>query len=387
MAGGGEEHAVAGARHGGGQIVPRERKRGGGRDGLEAGHGLDGTNACGHILSSTGKTLQAMTIDHDDPTGRALALLSCLTGRAHWSGPELAARLGVTTRTVRRDVGRLRRLGYDIDASSGTDGGYRLCVGAVVPPLFLDADEAVAVVAALLAAAGDATTGMVDASTRALAKLHHVLPVPVHGRAEAVRRAARIASIGRAPAVDPDRVATIAEACRDSAAVRFNYMARHGQRTQRRVEPNALVTVRSVWYLIAYDLDRGDWRVFRVDRVDGDIERTGHGVTRRVVPGGDPLAFLGASLAEMTYVHTAIVELAVIRADALAELGWLNPRRVQATSIGSCRIQLGAADLAVLTRQVVDVIGVGRPTAVVVPDAVRAHLAEIATSLLEVLKT
>jgi predicted DNA-binding transcriptional regulator YafY len=207
-----------------------------------------------------------MPTDHDDPTGRALALLSCLTGRPHWSGAELAARLGVTTRTVRRDVERIRRLGYEVDAAAGTEGGYRLRAGAVVPPLFLDADEAVAVVTALLAAAGDETTGMVDASQRALAKLHHVLPAPVRGRADAVRRASRSAAVGRAPAVPPDRIAALAESCRDGAAVRFGYVARDGRRSDRRVEPNALVTVRSVWYLVAYDLDRADWRVFRVDR-------------------------------------------------------------------------------------------------------------------------
>jgi predicted DNA-binding transcriptional regulator YafY len=140
-----------------------------------------------------------MPNDADDPTGRALALLSLLTARAHWSGGELAARLGVTTRTVRRDVERLRRLGYEIDAAAGTEGGYRLRAGAVVPPLFLDPDEAVAVVTALLAAAGDGTTGMVEASQRALAKLHHVLPAGVRGRADAVRRAARSPSAGRPP--------------------------------------------------------------------------------------------------------------------------------------------------------------------------------------------
>ncbi len=326
-----------------------------------------------------------MADDHADPAGRALALLSSLTGRAHWSGTELAARLGVTTRTVRRDVDRLRRLGYEIEASSGTEGGYRLRAGAVVPPLFLDADEAVAVVTALLAAAGNATTGMVDASTRALAKLHHVLPAAVQGRAEAVRRAARIASIGQAPAVDPTRVATLAESCRDGVSIRFDYRARDGRPSRRRVEPNALVTVRSVWYLVAYDLDRRDWRAFRVDRMGGEIERTGHGVTRRTVPGGDPVTFLGASLAEMTYVHTATMDLAIDRDAALARLRWLNPMRVEAIGDASCRIQLGAADLAELTRQVVDVMGLGATTTLRGPEAVRSHLADVATELTAVL--
>ena len=325
-----------------------------------------------------------MADDHADPAGRALALLSSLTGRAHWSGTELAARLGVTTRTVRRDVDRLRRLGYE-SRRPRVPRAAPARAGAVVPPLFLDADEAVAVVTALLAAAGNATTGMVDASTRALAKLHHVLPAAVQGRAEAVRRAARIASIGQAPAVDPTRVATLAESCRDGVAIRFDYRARDGQPSRRRVEPNALVTVRSVWYLVAYDLDRSDWRAFRVDRIGGEIERTGHGVTRRAVPGGDPVTFLGASLAEMTYVRTATMDLAIDRDAALARLRWLNPMRVEPTGDGSCRIQLGAADLAELTRQVVDVMGLGATTTLRGPDAVRTHLADVATELTAVL--
>jgi len=322
----------------------------------------------------------------EDPTGRALALLSLLTGRSHWSGEELAHRLGVTTRTVRRDVDRLRRLGYRIDSSAGTDGGYTLRAGAAVPPLFLDADEAVAVVTALVAAGGDQTTGMVDVSTRALAKLHHVLPASVQGRAEAVRRVARTAPIGRAPAVDPARIATLAEACRDGVAVRFGYVARDGRSSGRRVEPSVLVTVRRVWYLVAYDVDRDDWRMFRVDRIDGDVERTGHGVARRTVPGGDPLAFVGASLAEMPYEHTVEVDVAASRDDALGALRGLNPRRVDALDATSCRIRLGAADLPELTRQVVDVIEAAPVRAMRAPTVVSDHLAAIANELTELVR-
>lgn len=326
-----------------------------------------------------------MTDEPDDPTGRALALLSCLTARQHWSGAELAARLGVTTRTVRRDIDRLRRLGYGIDAAAGTDGGYRLRSGVAAPPLFLDADEAVAVVTALLAAGADQTTGMVDASLRALAKLHHALPPGVQGRAEAVRHAARAAAVGRAPAVDPARVAALAEACRDGAAVRFDYVARDGRSSARRVEPSALVTVRSVWYLVAYDLDRADWRMFRVDRMQGELARSGHGVGRRRVPGGDALAFVAASLAEMPYEHTADIDLAASRDDVLAALGWLNPMRVTPLDAGSCRLHLGAADLADLARQIVDVIAVAPVLALTAPDPVRTHLASVTTTLTDAL--
>lgn len=320
--------------------------------------------------------------DRDNPTGRALALLSCFTSRAHWSGTELARRLGVTTRTLRRDIDRLRSLGYDIDATSGTAGGYRLGAGAAVPPLFLDTDEAVAVVTALLVASGDQTTGMVDASMRALAKLHHVLPAPVQRRADAVRRVARTAAVGHAPAVDPHCVAVLAESCRDDAAVRFDYRARDGTPSRRRVEPNALVTVRSVWYLIGYDLDRADWRLFRVDRIDGDVERTGHSGRRRTPPGGDPLTFLGASLADMPHANHAAVDLAVSRTDALASARWLNPRRVESTSRRTCRANLGADDLHELTRQVVDLRAAAPVTSIAAEPQVRDHLVGVLSSII-----
>lgn len=322
-----------------------------------------------------------MQEERDNPTGRALALLSCLTSRTHWPGKELARRLGVTTRTLRRDIDRLRSLGYDIDATSGTAGGYHLRAGAAVPPLFLDADEAVAVVTALLAASADQTTGMVDASMSALAKLHHVLPAPVQGRADAVRRIARSAAVGQAPMVDPHCVAVLAESCRDTVAVRFDYRTRDGTPSRRRVEPNALVTVRGIWYLIAYDLDRDDWRLFRVDRIDGGVERTGHGATRRTPPGGDPLSFLGASLADMPHVNHADVELGMSRTVALASARWLNPRRVESTSQRTCRAHLGADDLHDLTRQIIDVLAAGPVTSILATRPVHDHLAGVAASI------
>ena len=319
--------------------------------------------------------------DRDDPTARALALLSCLTARAHWSGQELASRLGVTTRTVRRDVDRLRRLGYEIDAAAGTDGGYRLRAGAVVPPLFLDADEAVAVVTALLAASSGQTTGMADTSVRALAKLHHVLPTPVQRRADAVRRAARTVGTRQVPDVDPANIAVLAEACRDGVAVRFGYVARDGDPTSRRAEPHALVTLRDIWYLVAFDLDRDDWRMFRVDRMAGDVERTGHGIARRTPPGGDPLSFVGASLADIPYDLTAELEVGEGREQVLAALAWLNPRRTDEIDATSCRIRLGARDLADLTRQVIDVMAVAPLRSLRGPDVVGDHLRAVASAL------
>jgi predicted DNA-binding transcriptional regulator YafY len=239
----------------------------------------------------------------------------------------------------------------------------------------------VAVVTALLSAAGDETTGMVDSSMRALAKLHHVLPAAVQRRADAVRQTARSIALGTAPAVDPEAIAVLAEASRDGAGVRFDYETRHGTPSRRRVEPNALVTVRSVWYLIAFDLDRDDWRLFRVDRIAGAVERTGHGAPRRTPPGGDPLAFLGASLASMPNVHHAVVHLAVPSATALAAMRWLNPRRVTSTGRRACRAQLGADELVDLTREILDLLQAGMVVSIDADPAVRAHLSGLARSV------
>jgi predicted DNA-binding transcriptional regulator YafY len=141
------------------------------------------------------------------------------------------------------------------------------------------------------------------------------------------------------------------------------------------------VTVRSVWYLVAFDLDRRDWRAFRVDRMADDVERTGHGVSRRTVPGGDPLAFLGASLAEMPAAHSAEITIGTSRDAVLARLPWLNPRRVRELDQGSCGVQLGADDLGELGRQVLDVIGTGPVLALITSPAVRDHLAGMASAL------
>jgi predicted DNA-binding transcriptional regulator YafY len=315
----------------------------------------------------------------EDPTGRALALLARLTSRPHWPGAELAAQLGVTTRTVRRDIERLRRLGYDIDASPGTDGGYRLRAGDTAAPVFLDGDESVAIVTALLAAVATESTGMVDASLRALAKLHHVVPAPARGSVDAVQRSTRTIARGSGPSVAPAAVAALAEACRDGRAVRFGYRARDGAPSRRRVEPNALVTVRAVWYLIAYDLDRRDWRLFRVDRMQ-DVEVTGHGTSRRPLPGGDAMAFIAASLADMPYPFNAAVDVERSADDVLAALGWLNPRRVESRGRRRCRLRLGAATVDELVGELLDVIRVGAPTMITAPPEVRDRLADVAAA-------
>lgn len=296
--------------------------------------------------------------DASDPTERALRLLSLLTGRAQWTGAELAERLGVTTRTLRRDVDRLRRLGYRVDGVAGIDGGYRLgpADSTAMPPLFLDADEAIAIVSALVVAAAGQATTMADATVSALAKLPRVLPAGVQAAADAVRHSTRAASLTTAPAVEPATIAAVAEACRDAVAIRFGYRSRGGADSERRVEPHALVAVAGAWYLVAFDRDRDDWRSFRVDRIVGGVERTGHGIARRTIPGGDALAYLGSSLARAPFEFRAELTVPGDPATLREVLPRLNPERVDVVDPETCRIRLGTARVGELVRQVVDVV-------------------------------
>ena len=205
----------------------------------------------------------------NDPTGRALQLLSLLQTHRLWRGSELADRLDVTERTVRRDVDRLRGLGYPVDATPGIDGGYRLAAGAHLPPLVFDDEEAVAVAVGLRAAAGAAITGIEDTSVRALAKIEQVLPDRLRRRVSAL--GANVSPLGwghgDVGVVDPDALSILASACRDHEEVRFDYQRRDGDNSRRLVEPHRLVTADRRWYLVAWDLRRTDWRTFRLDRL------------------------------------------------------------------------------------------------------------------------
>lgn len=202
---------------------------------------------------------------------RLFRLLSLLQVRRDWSGADLADRLGVTTRTVRNDIERLRILGYRVHSSTGTAGGYRLAAGSAMPPLLLDDDEAVAVGVGLWAAAAGTVTGIEETSLRALAKLHQSLPARLRHRLDALRQGTVYAA-GGGPAVDADLLTAIAGACRDHDRLRFGYPG-HGSGAgveARRVEPHRLVFT-GRWYLLAYDLDRQDWRTFRADRIQPPV--------------------------------------------------------------------------------------------------------------------
>ena len=206
-------------------------------------------------------------------TSRVLRLIGLLQSRPTWTGPELAERLDVTTRTVRRDIDRLRALGYPVRAGQGVGGGYQLGSGTALPPLLLDDEEAVAVAVSLRLAAGGTVAGLGEPAMRTLGKLENVLPARLRASVEAVSHAT--VTLGRRDQlVEGAVVALLARAARAFHEVRFDYAAASGEETSRRAEPYRLVATTSRWYLLAWDLDRGDWRSFRLDRVSEVREST-----------------------------------------------------------------------------------------------------------------
>lgn len=202
-----------------------------------------------------------------DTTSRALSLLNLLQTHRHWPGAELATRLGVTERTVRRDVDRLRELGYRVESTPGLAGGYRLEAGSAVPPLLLTDDEAVTMAIGLRVAATQQLVGGPEVTLTALAKLEQVLPSALRRRVNALAASVQPARIGDAPVVSPVVLGELALAARDAERVRVRYVDRNGAESLRRVEPHALSTADRKWYLLGWDLDRDDWRTFRVDRI------------------------------------------------------------------------------------------------------------------------
>jgi predicted DNA-binding transcriptional regulator YafY len=229
-----------------------------------------------------------------ETSARLLELLALLQARRHWSGVELADRLGVSGRTVRRDVDRLRDLGYPVDSLTGPAGGYALRAGTAMPPLLLDDEEAIAIAVGLGTAARASVTGIEETAVRALVKLEQILPARLRRRVRAIGSATVSAPVG--PTVDAHDLMLIATACRDCELLRFAYRRRDGAESRREVEPHALVNLGQRWYLLAWDRRREDWRSFRVDRL---ARPTSMGVrfTARQVPGNSPAAFVRNSIA------------------------------------------------------------------------------------------
>jgi predicted DNA-binding transcriptional regulator YafY len=276
-----------------------------------------------------------------DTAARLLALLSLLQSRPDWSGTELAARLSVSTRTIRHDIDRLRELGYPVDATRGATGGYRLGAGAKLPPLLLDDEEAIAVAVGLRAATG--ITGIGESSARALAKLEQVLPSrlrpTVAALATVVERAPENTGTDAAdPEVDPAVLAAIAAAIRDVEWFRFV-----DRGTSRLVEPYRLLSWQRRWYLVGRDPSSGAWGVFRADWIEPRMP------TRRrfpptPLPGGDYTAFAMRSIAASGWnVHARLR----IAAPAEAVLARINPTVgvVEAVSDSTSVLVTGADSL------------------------------------------
>jgi predicted DNA-binding transcriptional regulator YafY len=219
-----------------------------------------------------------------------LRLLSLLQTHRHWSGDELAVRLEVSPRTVRRDVERLRELGYPVRASRGVAGGYQLEAGASLPPLLLEDDEAVAITAALSTAAAGAAAGTEESALRALSKIVQVMPARLRRRVAAIQDYT-VPVVFPGPTVDASVLACLAQACRDDERLEFGYTARDASETRRRVEPHRLVTLGRRWYLVGYDLDRLDWRTYRADRL-AEPRLTGVRFRQRTLPAADAAEFV-----------------------------------------------------------------------------------------------
>ncbi|MET7408727.1 helix-turn-helix transcriptional regulator [Streptomyces parvulus] len=230
-----------------------------------------------------------------DTPARLLTLLSLLQTPREWPGGELADRLGVSRRTVRRDIDRLRELGYPVQATMGADGGYRLVAGKAMPPLVLDDEEAVAIAVGLRAGAGHAVEGLDEASVRALAKLEQVLPSRLRHRVTTLQAATTPMTTGDGPSIATGTLTVMASTVAGHERLRFAYRAGDGTESRRVTEPYRLVSTGRRWYLIAYDLDREDWRTFRVDRVSEPFA-TGARFTPRELPTGDAAEYLRRSM-------------------------------------------------------------------------------------------
>ena len=237
-----------------------------------------------------------------ETSARLLRLLSLLQTQRDWSGADLAGRLGVTVRTVRRDVDKLRGLGYPVHAVPGVAGGYRLGAGAKLPPLLLDDDEAVAVALGLRTTAGGPVEGIAEASVRALAKLEQVLPARLRHRVQALH-SVTVPLTQRGPAVDPNTLMLVAAACRNHERLRFDYRDYHGQTSYRTTEPHTLVHTGVRWYLLAWDVDRAGWRNFRLDRMTPKTP-TGPKFTPRQPPE-DVRTFASWSVSTAAYRYQA----------------------------------------------------------------------------------
>lgn len=304
-------------------------------------------------------------------TERVLRLLSLLPRRPSWTAVELAGELGVTDRCVRRDVERLRALGYPVHATSGVGGGYQLGAGTRLPPLLFDEEEAIATAVSLRLAAGGTVAGAGEAALRALAKLDQVMPPRLRAEVRAVQEATETL-LGPGVEIDADLLVTLARACRDAVRVRFRYPGREGEvERERTVEPVRMVATARRWYLMAWDLDRADWRTFRLDRMRELVA-----TTWRFRPREHPeaAAYVQRAVAEGPYRYVARVRV-LAGAERVRELVPPQVGRVEEEGEGRCVLVIGGQDLDWLA---VQVARLGLPAEVLEPVELREAAARLA---------
>jgi predicted DNA-binding transcriptional regulator YafY len=277
-------------------------------------------------------------------SSRTLRLLSLLQTHRYWPGAELADRLGVSPRTLRRDVDRLRELGYPVDAQRGVEGGYQLAAGAALPPLVVDDEEAVALAVGMQAAAQGAVAGIEESAVRALTKVVQVMPPRLRRRVEALRAVTVPAPWQQpGPPLDPDVLTTLAQACRDTERIEFGYTTKAGDVATRLAEPHRLVPLGRRWYLVAYDLHRHDWRSFRLDRMAAP-RRTGARFLARALPTSDAAEFVRAGIRNVPKPYSVEVLVHAPAEAVRARLGrWAQ---VEEAGPDTTLMRMSADDLA-----------------------------------------
>ncbi|WP_030156518.1 YafY family protein [Glycomyces sp. NRRL B-16210] len=304
-------------------------------------------------------------------SARLLRVLSLLQAQREWTGAALAERLEVTTRTVRSDIDRLRRLGYRVRSTTGSAGGYRLEAGNAMPPLLLDDEEAVAVAVGLRAAASGSVSGIEETSLRALTKLEQTMPSRLRRRID-VLRSATVSAAAAGPTVDAATLTQIAEAAHRHEQLRFDYVDRAGEATRRRAEPHRLVYTGRRWYLLAWDVDRGDWRTFRADRVR---PRTPNGP--RFAPKEPPeeaVDHVLRGLGQTAWRHRARIRLHA-SAEAVAEVLPPGSGLVEAAGEGECVLETGTDSIPDLASYLGSL---HLPFTVEHPEELKAHLRTLA---------
>jgi predicted DNA-binding transcriptional regulator YafY len=308
-------------------------------------------------------------------SSRLLELLSLLQGRRDWPGEELAERLEVSGRTIRRDVERLRGLGYPVESLTGPAGGYRLRAGSAMPPLLLDDEEAIAIAVGLRTAARASVTGIEETAVRALVKLEQVLPAHLRRRVGALG-SATFTLPPAGPTVDPQHLTVIAAACRDSERLRFGYTRRDGTPSRRDVEPHSLLNHGRRWYLVAWDRDREDWRTFRIDRLSRPASAGVRFAPRRL-PAKDAAAFVEQSMTAAPSRFEAVVTLRA-SAQEMASRVPAHWGAIEPLDADTCEYRAGDDDLRWLALRIASL---GVDFEVREPPELLEHLRELALRL------